>query len=279
MGVCAAEHSSSSATDLARTRDFVHRIERGSATEVVPVTGGFAVLNREFPSSWEHNCLVLERFVDPSQVIREADRVLGGAGLGHRAIEVELEGLDPTWFDHFRRRGYLVHPWVTMVLRGVPDRHPRVPVERVTLDEVKAVMETGWRRELPGASDDTVRQLVDRRVVTYRACEVTHHVVRGADGIAARCDLYRIAPVAQVESVETEPHWRNRGFATAVVLDAVGLARTSGCELVFLIADAEDWPQEFYGRLGFERVGGGYTMELPPEGAPARVSNPNATAR
>jgi GNAT superfamily N-acetyltransferase len=106
--------------------------------------------------------------------------------------------------------------------------------------------------------------LVERRTATARACQVTHHAVRGPEGFVARCDLYRIPPIAQVETVETEPEWRNRGYATAVVLDAVELAHESGCDLVFLFAAADDWPQHLYRRLGFTRVGGGYNLQRPP---------------
>jgi N-acetylglutamate synthase-like GNAT family acetyltransferase len=233
-------------------------------------------MSTEFPASYEHNCLVVDTLVDPSVLMQEADRVLGGAGLRHRAIEVELEGVDASWLAQFQNCGYEVHPTLTMVLRRSPERHSATPVERVPYEELKAVVEADWRRELPTASEQSIRQLVERRRSTYRACEVTHHAVRGPDGIAARCDLYRIASIGQVENVETEPEWRNRGYATAVVLDAVELATGYGCSLIFLVADAEDWPQQLYRRLGFERVSGAYTLQRISQLSSDRAPSPGA---
>jgi hypothetical protein len=40
-----------------------------------------------------------------------------------------------------------------------------------------------------------------------------------------------------------------------VVTTAVAAAREAGHELVFLLADDEDWPKHLYRKLGFEPVG------------------------
>ncbi|HUY07869.1 MAG TPA: GNAT family N-acetyltransferase [Candidatus Dormibacteraeota bacterium] len=266
-GVVAAARSTGE-TELERIRHFIHQVMRGSASQVVSVAGGFAVLNAEFPDSYEHNCLVIGRLVDPSLLVQEADRVLGGAGLRHRAIELELEGPDESWLAEFRSCGYQVHPTLTMVLRKAPERRSQRSVEQVSYEELKPSIEAGWRRALPHLPEHSLRQLVERRSATSRACDVTHYVVRGPGGIVARCDLYRTPPIAQVENVETEPQWRNRGYATALVLAAVKSAQSSGCSLVFLIADAEDWPKQLYRRLGFEAVGGGCTLQRASQDAP-----------
>jgi GNAT superfamily N-acetyltransferase len=259
-----------------RIRNFTYRIMRDSATGVDSVAGGFAVLNSEFPNSYEHNCLVVDRLVDPSVLMEEADRVLGGAGLRHRAIELDVEDVGADWLAPFRDCGYEVHPNLTMVLRRPSERASSTPVERVPYEQLKPMVEADWRRERPRATEQSIRQLVERRAATYRACEVSHHAVRGPDGIIARCDLYRIPPMAQVENVETEPQWQNRGYATAVVLDAVELAQRSGCDLIFLRADAEDWPQHLYRRLGFERAGGGFTLQRVSKASVDGAPSPSA---
>lgn len=230
---------------------------------MVPVSGGFAVLNAEFPNSYEHNCLVIDTVLDPALVIAETEHVLGGAGLGHRAIEVEVEDVEPSWLERFRTAGYQIHPTVVMALQRPSERLQDTPVERVSYEDLKPAVEASWRREFPRMSEDPIRQLVERRSATGRACDMTHHVVRVDGSIVARCDLYRIPPIAQVENVETEPDWRNHGYATAVVLDAVELADESACDLIFLMAAADDWPQHLYRRLGFARVGGAYTLHRP----------------
>lgn len=53
----------------------------------------------------------------------------------------------------------------------------------------------------------------------------------------------------------THPDHRGRGYASAVVLRAVHEALGAGNDLVFLVADDEDWPKLLYERLGFEPLG------------------------
>ena len=59
--------------------------------------------------------------------------------------------------------------------------------------------------------------------------------------------------VAQLETVETLPEFRQRGFARAMLSAALAAAADYG--VIFLVADADDWPQHFYQRLGFDPVG------------------------
>jgi ribosomal protein S18 acetylase RimI-like enzyme len=73
--------------------------------------------------------------------------------------------------------------------------------------------------------------------------------------IASYGDLYIDGDIAQVEDVATMPEQRGRGYASAVVLRAVEEARAAGAELIFLVADAEDWPKDLYRRLGFDEIG------------------------
>jgi ribosomal protein S18 acetylase RimI-like enzyme len=59
-----------------------------------------------------------------------------------------------------------------------------------------------------------------------------------------------------VEVVELDLAERiGRGLASALVLQAIERAHTHGAELVFLLADAGDWPQHLYRRLGFTEIG------------------------
>ena len=77
------------------------------------------------------------------------------------------------------------------------------------------------------------------------------------DGVlAGYCELYLHDGVAQVEDVNTLEGFRNRGAGRAFVLGAIAAARAAGADLVWLLADAEDWPQHLYATLGFEDVGG-----------------------
>ncbi len=53
----------------------------------------------------------------------------------------------------------------------------------------------------------------------------------------------------------TAPEFRERGFARTLVTHAKELACTSGHDLVFIIADDDNWPKLLYSSLGFEPIG------------------------
>jgi predicted GNAT family acetyltransferase len=60
---------------------------------------------------------------------------------------------------------------------------------------------------------------------------------------------------AQIEDVNTLEPFRGRGLARQVVSFAAREALAGGADLVWLIADDNDWPKELYAKLGFRPVG------------------------
>ena len=60
---------------------------------------------------------------------------------------------------------------------------------------------------------------------------------------------------AAIEAVMTDPAHQRAGLARALVRNAVARARAVGCDVVFLVAAADDWPRGWYVRLGFIDVG------------------------
>ena len=94
------------------------------------------------------------------------------------------------------------------------------------------------------------------------------------DGVlAAMCELYVHGDAAQIESVETLEEHRNRGAASAVVLAAAEAARAAGATWIHLYADANDWPQGWYRRLGFVDAGGFWNLHRYPEnGGPSSAA-------
>ena len=80
--------------------------------------------------------------------------------------------------------------------------------------------------------------------------------------------------VAMVDEVGTLTAHRQRGLARAVVSAAVVTASEWGAELIVVPADADDWPQLLYSRLGFAPVGVQVALTLRPGPVPGSVSGP-----
>ncbi|MEV0612212.1 GNAT family N-acetyltransferase [Nonomuraea sp. NPDC050404] len=249
------------AADLARAVDFLHGFARRRSPRQVPVPGGFAVLDDRFPGSYDDNKLIIHPAsaaagesapVTGEVLIAAADEVL--AGRGHRLVCVDDDRLGTACAPAFAAAGYEHETNLVMAFRG-PVPHDPPPAERLGLDELAPVLRRDWRRTLPQATDEAIDGLV-RRVEFRRdgASAVGFWGVRAPDGsIAARADLYAHGGVAQIESVFTGEDHRGNGHARALMRAL--LARAAEAELIFLVADADDWPRHFYARLGFEEAG------------------------
>lgn len=245
----------------ARARLFDPALAQRRAAAVVPVNGGIAVLDPRFPASYEHNSLWVGGTWDATTVAAEADRVLGGAALIHRRAVLD----DPATAIALASRGWQVQELRLMVYGGswVAERSTRVVP--VTHEIVSRLWERSWRRELPRLDDDEVRQLLDRETVADAVLRVVDLAVLDGRGEPIASTQLRIdGATAAIEAVMTDPAHRRAGLAGALVLDAIARARAAGCDVVFLVAAAGDWPHHWYTRLGFIDVGTRFEATLSP---------------
>ncbi|CAN5625209.1 hypothetical protein BH24ACT26_BH24ACT26_21050 [soil metagenome] len=253
--------------ELDRILEFVHAIEARSSTRAVPMKWGVEIFNDDFPRSWAHNFLRVEGDLEGVSVeglVEEAERFHGAAGHAHRAITVEDEAMAEGLRGSFEDLGWVVDRLLTMVHcrgRGVPANTSGV--EEVDFDTVRPALEE-FLRGMPYAdSEETVRQLVERSLLTAAATDVRHFAVLVEGRVVSNCDLYSDGEVAQIEDVTTLEGFRGKGFARATVGKALEEALAAQHQLVFLVADDDDWPKEFYARLGFEPVGRSHNFTLP----------------
>jgi GNAT superfamily N-acetyltransferase len=132
------------------------------------------------------------------------------------------------------------------------------PAEVVPQEQVHELWDRSWREELSlpaGELDEVVAQLVGREYRNDRVVAVTDVVVREAGRVVAAGQLRVDGATAAVESVMTDRAVRGRGLGDAVLARVLAGAAAAGCDLVVLEAAADDWPQHWYARRGFEVVG------------------------
>lgn len=244
------------ASNSERMFAFETQFAKAQATEIVDLGWGYALLQSDFPDSFNHNRIVVTSEVEASEVIAAADRVLGGRGLEHRLVSFEDNALGQAARADFVKAGYEHETIVAMVHTGAVPPPSGHEVRAVSLEELRPALIRDWRADLPEATEDQLRQLADRTSLYARGADVTMLAVFEGDEIASRAGLYMDvdAGVAQFESLQTGAAFRGRGYADAVVREGLRRGRAAGCDLVFLTADANDWPADWYRRHGYADV-------------------------
>jgi ribosomal protein S18 acetylase RimI-like enzyme len=248
--------------ELARVHRFEREIEM-AGTKNVPSPIGFGVITPELPLRHDSNFVFVEREVAPEIAIAETDRILGGAGYGHRVIVTFDDAVGE------RLRPYLdALDWRTM--RHIFMVQRRAPEKSTDLSAVKEVDQsalrpgrTGEILGQPWGTAEVAEQLLDSKLLIGQRAETRFFGVEVVGEIVSWTDLYVGQGVAQIEDVATLRKHRGKGYATAVVLRAIAEGRELGADLVFLVADGDDWPKKLYERLGFDEIGRLYKFAKP----------------
>ena len=248
--------------ELARVHRFEHEVEM-AGTKKVPSPLGFGVITPELPLRHDSNFLFVERPVDAREAMGEADRILGGEGYDHRVIITFDDAIGEILRPQLNALGWRTMRHVFMVQRREPDKDADLSIVK---EVDHSALRPGRTREIvaqPWGTPVVAEQILDSKVFIGHLAETRFFGVEVDGEIVAWTDLYVAQEVAQIEDVATLREHRGRGYATAVVLRAIEVGRALGADLVFLVADDEDWPKALYRRLGFDPVGRLYKFAKP----------------
>ena len=228
----------------ARAAAFERSLAERRAAAVVPVNGGVACLDPRVPASWEHNSVWLFDDVDAAIIVAETDRVL--ATLPHRRIVTFRPPPTDLGWDVTELR---IEVWDA----AAPE--PIVPAGRVvavTQEVMGGLWAPMWRREHPDIDETAVGDLVRRESFANAHCRIVDLAVLGGDGVPVAGTQLRIdGATAAIEAVMTAPSARRQGHGAALIGDAIQRARSAGCDVIWLLCDADDWPRRWYERIGF----------------------------
>jgi GNAT superfamily N-acetyltransferase len=250
------------ADELTRLHRFEREIEM-AGTETVESALGVGVLTPELPLPHDSNYLLIERAEDAAEAIAEADRILGGAGRDYRVILTFDEELGERLLPEFEALGWRRQRHIFMVQRREPAKSGDLSI----VQEVdQSALRPGRKRQIlsyPWGTPELAEQLLDAKLLLGQRAQTRFFGVEADGEIVAWSDLYVAQGIGQIEDVATLEEHRGKGYATAVVLRAAEEARRAGADLIFLVADDEDWPKELYGHLGFDTVGRQYKFMTP----------------
>lgn len=247
--------------DLQRIAAFRAAFARRQAAEATEIPGGVLVLDPVYAASHEHNQLVITSM--PSAAGLRDLPALADAGLGHlrhRRVSILDDDVATACAPALAAAGYEHQVELVMTASGPgagTDEHRTRAAHPVALAELRPAVLGQLRRWMPQAPDDVVRQLADRRAARrHGADRVRFLAVRDEEGvIGSWADLY-LDPesgIAQLEEVATSDTHTRRGYADALL--AAARRDTADYGLLFLVADADDWPRTWYARRGFTAIG------------------------
>jgi ribosomal protein S18 acetylase RimI-like enzyme len=253
---------------LREVHAFQREMRRRIGPRTEPFRWGTAYLHPDYPRVWDLNYLEVETDDPPfiaDDLAGEAERILGDAGIGHRRVTVADEDVAAPLVDRFKELEWMINRFLYMSLQRDPSGTAGANRAReIDRDEHRETY-IATAAEAPfGTDPDVIRQLAGQTDLIAATNDVRYFGAVDQDGtLASICVLFSDGGTAQIEDVATLKQYRNRGLATDLLLVAIAAAKTAGNELIFLVADDEDWPKELYGKLGFEPIGRSYDFVMP----------------
>ncbi|HEX4734678.1 MAG TPA: GNAT family N-acetyltransferase [Thermoleophilaceae bacterium] len=232
-----------------RMRVLEHRVhEAGSLTER-EFPGGVAYYNSELPLVWDVNFVRVDHpAVDLAAAVDELQD-----GMGHRKILIEDPALVEAHSPELIGQGYGRRDLVALAREpgGRLDRDVReLPYEDVKPFRFDVHME----QLAPPRSDvaDQVGRVHDR---TYPVTGERWFVINVDGKPAGHLIVYPGDDgLAQIEDVGVLQCFRGHGLARRLIEHALQAIADDGHDIVFITAETNDWPHEFYRRLGFDHV-------------------------
>jgi GNAT superfamily N-acetyltransferase len=237
------------ADELSRAFAFMARGDMvGTRMEASPF--GTAVSCPELPLRQDSNYLLVDVTDGSAQDLAhevESRRL--------RAVFVRDPQTAPRLEPEFAALGWQLHRGLVMAHHRSPERTTDISIVTAVGEPVLRPVRQRVTLAYPWATPELTEQLLEAKILISERVE-THFLAVVVNGeVAAYADLYLGDGVAQVEDVLTLEQHRNRGYASALVLSALQRAEEAGATLVFLAADADDWPRLLYERLGFDVIG------------------------
>lgn len=257
---------------LARALAFEHGAREQVAARVEPLRYGWACLDARIPHvHWASMLWVTAHGgVDADELVADADRWC--SDVAHRQLVVEHEPLWRVLDDAFAPPAWERETILYMVHERRPDRMPDLTAVREVGHDDILTAEDRFMRDEPGTAAPEARRQVmahNRRIGEHlgERCFAAY----AGDEVCAYAKLRHRDGVAQVEDVVVLPEHRGAGLGRLVTSAALTAGLALEPELLFIVADDEDWPKELYARLGFEPAGRirGYLRPPPPVDAGA----------
>jgi GNAT superfamily N-acetyltransferase len=230
------------------------------ATRIEVLPFGIARLCPDLPHVYDASGVEVTRPVATETLLAVTESLYAGAGLRHRRIHTAVAQVDSSVGPALTSRGWSRDQWVYMTY----DR--RCSAGTAANGCVTVDFET-WTRASPvfAADHESTRDsavMADMEAYDrLLAARIDTRLVMTADA-TARCHVYRVGGIAQIENIYVLTHARGKGLGRALLASALDECREA--DLIFLVADADGWQRQWYARAGFTAVSTGWNWLRKP---------------
>jgi GNAT superfamily N-acetyltransferase len=227
--------------------------------ERLEMHGATFIRNRDTPRRYDANTLALIRDAEDIEALLRCVEV-EYAGFAHRRFEIDPLTPEPFVARLAFEGGYSGTELLTLVLVGeLHAKPPDVDIHQVVTEEdwaqYRRLDELWWRESSEAYFGPYDPALHDELQRSWRAkSPQARSWMAWTDGQARAflTDWPGDNSVGIVEDLYTEPAYRRRGLATALMARAVADAREQGAGPVIITADPNDTPRQLYASLGFQ---------------------------
>jgi ribosomal protein S18 acetylase RimI-like enzyme len=244
-----------------------------AGAEVFALDVGRVIRQPGFPHVYDAN-LVRRASLRPDRSLDDALERLAQPlrEVGARHLQLTLDGADVPEVvgPLLKQRGFAHDRLLAMALGGGrtgAEREPgiemrRLPLEAPWIDFELAMdrMNRGEAWYAPAVSREVVGSMRKKAEIGAFDIFVAQKQGRTVGTVA----LAQHRGVASILSVGTLPEARRRGVGRTMVVAMIQRARAAGCDLIYLIARADDSPKDMYRKLGFHvELGFDVWLRLP----------------
>ncbi|HET6510521.1 MAG TPA: GNAT family N-acetyltransferase [Baekduia sp.] len=246
-------------------------MQADAAARVVDAAWGSAYLSPAIERTYDRNLLWVAgdgAGLAAATLDGHAERLLGGAGMTHRRIVAE-PAADARLRPGMTALGYEAGTHLFQIFPPggrAPEPVAGVEVAEAPVDDVLAGAEEYLKTDpdAPYGRDPRTRAHLLEHYRGYgpagadeRRFVVREDGRRGHGRVVAWARLWTRAggDEAQVEDVVVLAPHRGRGYGRAIVAAATRAALQASPSLLFIVADADDWPKALYERLGYATAG------------------------
>jgi ribosomal protein S18 acetylase RimI-like enzyme len=230
-------------------RFLEHAVHDAGALRREEFPGGVAYFNDDLPLVWDVNFVRVD--APAVELVGHVEQLQ--AEQGHYKVLIEDQALLEAHAPELIGRGFSRRDLVALAREPGGQLDP--DVREVPYDEVKPFRFQVHIEQLSPPNEDVADQVGRVHDRTHTATGERWLVIYADGEPAGHLIVYPGDGIAQIEDVGVLKRFRGRGLARRLIDHALELI-AADADTVFITAETNDWPGDFYRRLGFELVEG-----------------------